>query len=728
MITAMGMDFLTYMLKAAVLTAAFLLIYLLLLKRETFHKVNRYIILASFILSYLLPLCHIRIHRDNPIDETTQTVPTYINNTPVQKDYSATQYTETPPASMSSGSTVTNSSVPSTTQSLPLDNSERTRISTSGLITILFWTYLTGLAVMLIWKLIPIIHVYRIIRNGRTVKADDGYTLIGTQFPVSPFNWMQYIVLNENDLTHADPSIIEHEKAHITSHHSADLILVDLFSLPQWFNPAVWIMRNELSLVHEFQADATVLKLDYDRKQYQHMLLNRTMAGMKTWNFANGLLYTKTLEHRIDMMKSKPSGRSKIWKVAAIPVVAGLYLALTSSVVYDADDSLNYIYTDYTDNGTTVFKNEGYSFRILSSDNRIVELIAADKRIEFPSTVIIPGKISFDGQNYSVKKIGNAAFKGHSEIHKVRIPSEVVCVAASAFKDCINLKRIIIPSSVMYVGYNAFSNTAWLDSQPDKMVYAGKVAYLYKGECPSQVKLKNRTKAVSSICFNDKKTLEKVIIPSKVKIVGGFAGSGLRTIEIPKSVRIIEDGAFMNCKNLHEISLNEGIISIQSSVFSNCTSLHTIRIPDSVYEIGMGSFSDCISLNDVLLSDNIKEIPLFLFMNCTSLTNIHLPSRLKAIREGAFENCPSLSEFTVPSEVTEIEVCALPETKENLTITCLPDNPPAITAGTASDLQSQLSKLWSQTNSKLIVQEKSLESYRLADGWSCFNYITFQRE
>ena len=321
MTTAMEMDFLTYMLKAAVLTAAFLLIYLLLLKRETFHKVNRYIILASFILSYLLPLCHIRIHRDNPIDETTQTVPTYINNTPVQKDYSATQYTETSPASMSSGSTVTNSSVPSTTQSLPLDNSERTRISTSGLITILFWTYLTGMAVMLIWKLIPIIHVYRIIRNGRTVKADDGYTLIGTQFPVSPFNWMQYIVLNENDLTHADPSIIEHEKAHITSHHSADLILVDLFSLPQWFNPAVWLIRRELQVIHEYEADEAVLDGGVDPKSYQ-MLLIKKAAGSRLQSITN-CLHQSSIKKRITMMlkkKSNPWARAKL--LFAVPVAA----------------------------------------------------------------------------------------------------------------------------------------------------------------------------------------------------------------------------------------------------------------------------------------------------------------------------------------------------------------------------------------------------------------------
>ena len=70
------------------------------------------------------------------------------------------------------------------------------------------------------------------------------------------------------------------------------------------------------------------------------MLLNRTVAGINLWNIANGLLNKKSLEHRIDMMKRKPSSRSKAWKAVTIPLAAVLFLILTASVVYDTNEQI----------------------------------------------------------------------------------------------------------------------------------------------------------------------------------------------------------------------------------------------------------------------------------------------------------------------------------------------------------------------------------------------------
>ena len=57
------MEFLTYDLKVAVLVAAFYMFYRLLLSRETFHRVNRVVLLTTAVASFILPLCVITLHK-----------------------------------------------------------------------------------------------------------------------------------------------------------------------------------------------------------------------------------------------------------------------------------------------------------------------------------------------------------------------------------------------------------------------------------------------------------------------------------------------------------------------------------------------------------------------------------------------------------------------------------------------------------------------------------------
>ena len=55
-------EFLIYDLKVAVLIAVFYMFYRLLLSKETFHRVNRVVLLATAVLSFVLPLCVITMH------------------------------------------------------------------------------------------------------------------------------------------------------------------------------------------------------------------------------------------------------------------------------------------------------------------------------------------------------------------------------------------------------------------------------------------------------------------------------------------------------------------------------------------------------------------------------------------------------------------------------------------------------------------------------------------
>ena len=135
----------------------------------------------------------------------------------------------------------------------------------------------------------------------------------------------------------------------------------------------------------------------------------------------------------------------------------------------------------------------------------------------------------------SVTTIGNYAFHGCSGLSSVTIPQGVTTIGSYAFVDCSGLSSLSIPSSVTSIGGFAFEGTPWYDNQHNGLVYAGKVAYRYKGEMPNgtQITIKDGTLSIAGYAFYD--------------------CGGLTSITIPKGVTNIGDYAFSGCNGLKEI-------------------------------------------------------------------------------------------------------------------------------------------------------------------------------
>ncbi len=140
------------------------------------------------------------------------------------------------------------------------------------------------------------------------------------------------------------------------------------------------------------------------------------------------------------------------------------------------------------------------------------------------------------------------------------IPNDgsVTSIAYRAFYNCAGLTSITIPDSVTSIGGDAFYNTAWYNNQPDGLVYAGKVAYKYKGTMPdnTQIVLKEGTKGIADYAFDD--------------------CSGLTSITIPDSVTSVGEDAFRNCRRLTSITIPDSVTSIGSKAFYFCWNLTRI--------------------------------------------------------------------------------------------------------------------------------------------------------
>ena len=320
----MNTQVLLFLGKAALLTFVFVLMYRLLLRRETFHGLKRGALMLSLVLSYVLPLTVITVHRDIQKNPAAQTFST---NQPVSAPINQIQ-----PFSPSVEATSV-APIITETENAAIQAPTEKRNITHLLLVCLMAAYLAGLAVMLIIRIVSIWRVASIVRNGRTVERGEGWRIVVTDRDVSPFSWIGTIVLSQKDYVGIDTTVLKHEKAHIRHGHPLELMVVDFMSLFQWFNPAVWVLRRDLCLVHEQQADADVVKSLSDARPYQFMLLSQSQGGL-AFNIVasfNG----NGVESRIDMMNRKRSGRRQMLRFLYLPLVMCISLTLTANVAYD---------------------------------------------------------------------------------------------------------------------------------------------------------------------------------------------------------------------------------------------------------------------------------------------------------------------------------------------------------------------------------------------------------
>ncbi len=268
-------DLLMYLVKVALCQAALWLFYILFLARGTHFRLNRFFLLATLLLPWLLPLI---------------TLPAGII--------------------VSAGPTAL------WLDTVTVAPAEQYLSSVSGFPWMMVsMLYLGGLLICLGSFCRQCTILWKIRRNSIIDTRDQDSLCISTE-TISPFSFFGTIYIDKEILHHKElDKILLHERVHVLQRHSLDVIISEIVCCFTWFSPVSWKIRTALKEVHEYLADAGVSEKMTDEAGYL-LLLYQSMAGAQPY-LANHFNQSLTLKRMIMMTKNR-SGRFSMLKMLLV--------------------------------------------------------------------------------------------------------------------------------------------------------------------------------------------------------------------------------------------------------------------------------------------------------------------------------------------------------------------------------------------------------------------------
>lgn len=299
---------LTYAISAALPLLAMYIVYKWLLASENQYRYNRVVLLSMMLCAFILPAVNVLVQQFASNNATVQLM------SPLPQPSIADDYAAQPTA--------------------------WPRIA--------LIVYLAGIAAVVIHTAIVWLRIARITASGTKIRDGRYIIALTDDDKVAPFSWHRYIVMSLRDYKQAGVMITAHEKQHIDRQHWIDLLLAQLIVTVNWFNPAAWLVREELKAVHEYEADKRVLDSGINARDYQMLLISKA-TGMKFPTVANSLNHCTLKKRMTMMMTSQASMSRRLRTLAAIPAVALAVLAINHDAVAAALDHVNNSALFYSD-------------------------------------------------------------------------------------------------------------------------------------------------------------------------------------------------------------------------------------------------------------------------------------------------------------------------------------------------------------------------------------------
>ncbi|BDW92764.1 hypothetical protein MACH07_15960 [Flagellimonas marinaquae] len=277
----------TYILESLAFQLLFLLTYDLFLKKETFFQWNRAYLLATFVLSILLPWIKIEaLQTTMPKElETTTVFLTQLDGVVLGPDSQEVNFL---------------ASVP--------------------------WPYLVmaiGAILAALWFVFKLLQLGRLKSKSKVEHYPD-YTKVIMPQSTSAFSFFRSIFMGAQIKKDNEANILAHEMVHVKQKHTLDLLFFELARIVFWFNPLVYIYQYRVAELHEFIADEKAVK--QNKQAHFEMLLSEAFHTQNI-SFVNQFFTKSLIKKRIVMLQKKKS--KAVWQlkyVLLMPLVLGMLI------------------------------------------------------------------------------------------------------------------------------------------------------------------------------------------------------------------------------------------------------------------------------------------------------------------------------------------------------------------------------------------------------------------
>ena len=295
-----------YLFKVCMCQATFVLFYLAILRNHTFFRANRIFLLFGLTISFILPLTSLDLAKSTPIVQE-------VSDLIIAEGYGVvTWWIRQKP------------------------------ISTEGYswLPVLKIIYIAGSLLLLLRLLINLLNLNTLSRKHELIDSSSGIKVFRTSFP-QPFSFFNRLYIPASLLGTGElKKILDHEYEHARQLHSYDRVLMDFIIVFLWINPFTHVAKKVLIEIHEFEADAAVVRKSQDKPGYQKAILE--IAGKTTIPGMVSFFNYSTIKRRINMMNIKRSGKLSLVRFAlALPVMAGLAAIFSFNLKSALMDRLN---------------------------------------------------------------------------------------------------------------------------------------------------------------------------------------------------------------------------------------------------------------------------------------------------------------------------------------------------------------------------------------------------
>ena len=295
------MELLSYLLKVSACTVLFFAFYVLVLRKLTFFKTNRFYLLFTLLLSFAIPALNFTIEREVVVSPMAPEPAVFLTDETLTEQHQAIPH-------------------------MPLLPVVEERFDYRALIPYVYFTVVLSLLGIAIWRILQLLK-----HTKNSTQKINGLRIVRKAAGFTNCSFFNYVFIDDKLTPDELQVLLKHEEVHAKQLHSVDKVILIFFKSLLWFNPVVYLYDKALEQAHEYEADDVASKT-FGNHSYAGLLLKLAVGEPQNKLIHN--FVKSPVKERIKMLfNSKSKNMKKLAYLLVTPLVLGLIWGFTVEVV-----------------------------------------------------------------------------------------------------------------------------------------------------------------------------------------------------------------------------------------------------------------------------------------------------------------------------------------------------------------------------------------------------------